>query len=195
MAKQDRNINVIGLEIRRPLVDFSLQRKISNNLENLHYFSGNANIDLARILTDIVSMNISIESISIQFPDPQFKTRNKKRRVVNEELVQTIAKYTSCGCKIYLQSDILDVEMEMVDHFAANQNFSAAPGYSLISLMDNNPAMPCQTEREIATIVRVFFIVFNIFQSTHELFLEICINLPSPQAKGLPVYRMLFDRV
>ena len=47
--------NVLGLEIRRPVVQFALERKKRWGLSNVHFLSVNANVDLARILGDLVA--------------------------------------------------------------------------------------------------------------------------------------------
>ena len=58
------------------------------NLTNLHYLAVNANVDIERILSDVSVQKIAIRTLSIQFPDPQFKLRNRKRRVVNDQFVE-----------------------------------------------------------------------------------------------------------
>ena len=62
-----------------------------------------------------------METISIQFPDPHFKKKHRKRRVVQPGLVETIGKtlaFTKPGSnentnKLFIQSDVLDVIEEM----------------------------------------------------------------------------------
>lgn len=85
--------NVLGLEIRRPVVDYCLARKAYWGLNNVHFLSMNANVDLERIMANIGEIS-SVEMVMIQFPDPHFKSRNKKRRVVNADLVDTIGMHT-----------------------------------------------------------------------------------------------------
>ncbi|KAJ1400728.1 putative methyltransferase-domain-containing protein, partial [Ochromonadaceae sp. CCMP2298] len=87
------HINVLGLEIRRPVVELCLARKFQRSLTNVHFLAVNANIDLEKILTSLVARGVSISTVCVQFPDPHFKTRHKKRRVVNPELVH-INPYT-----------------------------------------------------------------------------------------------------
>ena len=125
MALLNRNINYLGLEIRRPCVNeanLKLHEKKSTDLTNVHFLASNANIDLETIVQDIQKVaNSHVETISIQFPDPHFKKKHRKRRVVQPGLVETIGKtlaFTKPGSnentnKLFIQSDVLDVIEEM----------------------------------------------------------------------------------
>lgn len=66
---------------------------------------------------------------------------------------------------MFVQSDVLDVQQDMMEHFGNHSAFVSAPGYSMENLDQNKSPNNVETEREIAT--------FN---------------------KGLPVYRYLFLR-
>lgn len=159
------SINVLGLEIRRPVVDLCLRRKQYWNVSNVHFLSSNANVDLDYLLTSLQSHHVSVQAITVQFPDPHFKKRHQKRRVVNEALVNIMAKYLPAGGRVFVQSDILDAQEDMVRHLHSSPYFFSAEGYDVSNLEANKSPFNVLTEREIAT-----------------------------QKKGLPVYRMLFKR-
>jgi len=167
MASNNRtDLNLLGLEIRRPVVDLCLRRKAFRGLHNVHFLSVNANVDLTEILSSLQNLAVPIDTVTIQFPDPHFKSRHKKRRVVNEGLVSCIAKFTSqIGSKVFLQSDIEELQCDMVEHFEKSGYFDSAEGYDSSKLGQNLNPFGQQTEREIATY-----------------------------AKGLPVFRMLYKR-
>jgi len=42
--------------------------------------------------------------VTIQFPDPHFKNKHKKRRVVNPALVDTIVRHLAPGKHVFVQS-------------------------------------------------------------------------------------------
>lgn len=157
--------NVLGLEIRRPIVELALQRKERWALSNVHFIASNANVDLDRVLTDIQSRNVSVEMVTIQFPDPYFKKKQHKRRVVNDDLVNTLAHKLSEGTVLFIQSDVLDVQAWMMQVINRSPFFDAGHGYDPEQLENNETPYTIQTEREIAT-----------------------------KNKGLPVYRMLYRR-
>lgn len=158
--------NIIGLEIRKPVVELCLKRKERWNLKNVHFLSCNANIDLKQIFDDIISNGGIIDTVCVQFPDPHFKMKHKKRRVVNELLVNTIVDNININNKVFIQSDILDVMEDMVLNFCKNKTLEICSGYDINSLDTNISPHNVLTEREIAT-----------------------------QNKGLPIYRMMYRKI
>lgn len=56
----------------------------------------------------------------IQCPDPQFKTRNHKRRIVQPALAAAIARRTAPGGAVYMSSDVLEVAEDMRSIFHAH---------------------------------------------------------------------------
>jgi tRNA (guanine-N7-)-methyltransferase len=171
MCKTIPNINVVGLEIRRPVVEWALRRKQREceqaeesgcQLRNLHYVATNANIDIDRVLRDINSVSY-IEMIAVQFPDPHFKKHHKKRRVITTSFVSSVASGLQQGAKFFVQADVKDVLEDMARTITENGSFDSAPGYSIDNIETNVSPVSIQTEREI-----------------------------SVRARDLPVYRMLF---
>lgn len=169
------DVNILGLEIRRPVVDYCLQRKAKKDLKNVHFLCSNANVDLKNILRSFNNGHVSgrsdqvrekkynIDTICFQFPDPHFKSKHKKRRVINQELVALIAQNIQPGTKIYLQSDIQELEEFMCENFATSPYFEAASGYHIDQLQNNLPLFGIATEREISVLARnlsVFRMVF-----------------------------------
>lgn len=144
MAQLEPSWNFLGLEIREPLVSDANQTRDEQNLTNLHYVFCNANISLANILTGLPQG--ILQRVTIQFPDPWFKSRHAKRRIVQPQLVSEIAEYLTVGGIVFLQSDIEFVAQEMCDRFCENPSFERE---NTIWLPKNPLKVP--TEREIAT--------------------------------------------
>ncbi|MEH1824348.1 MAG: tRNA (guanosine(46)-N7)-methyltransferase TrmB [Nostoc sp.] len=145
MAKIEPNWNYLGLEIREPLVVEANKLRSELGLTNLHYLFCNVNNSLHSLLSCLPSG--SLQRVTIQFPDPWFKTRHAKRRVVQPELVADLAKYLAVGGLVFLQSDMEFVAVEMRDRFAEN------PAFEKIGIgewLPENP-LPVPTEREIGT--------------------------------------------
>jgi tRNA (guanine-N7-)-methyltransferase len=95
---------------------------------------------LERLLSDIPEG--SLQMVTIQFPDPWFKNRHAKRRMVNAELVEAVVKKLATGGKIFVQTDIEFLADEMFELFRADSNLIENP-------IDHNP-FPVRTEREKA---------------------------------------------
>ncbi|MGC1217891.1 MAG: tRNA (guanosine(46)-N7)-methyltransferase TrmB [Phormidesmis sp.] len=124
MAQQVSGWNFLGLEIRAPLVERSLIRRDlavkGGAAKNLHFVFCNANNSLQPVLENYPGL---LQCVSIQFPDPWFKKRHQKRRVVQPALVQTLAALMPVGAMVWLQSDIEAVCLEMCDRFDENSHF------------------------------------------------------------------------
>ena len=116
MAQLEPEINFLGVEIRQPLIIEANQEKTALELTNLHYLFCNINVAADKLLKSLPPLH----SITIQFPDPWFKRKHMKRRVVQPELVEILVDHLVDGGKIFLQSDIKDVAIEMRDRFAQN---------------------------------------------------------------------------
>ncbi|MGJ5631517.1 tRNA (guanosine(46)-N7)-methyltransferase TrmB [Nostoc sp. CALU 1950] len=145
MAKIEPNWNFLGLEIREPLVVEANKLRSELALTNLHYLFCNVNNSLHSLLSSLPPG--SLQHVTIQFPDPWFKTRHAKRRVVQPELVADLAKYLAVGGFVFLQSDMEFVAVEMRDRFAENPDFEKIGTEEWLT---ENP-LPVPTEREIGT--------------------------------------------
>lgn len=145
MAKIEPTWNYLGLEIREPLVIEANKLRSELSLINLHYLFCNVNNSLRSLLSSLPPG--SLQRVTIQFPDPWFKTRHAKRRVVQPELVAELANYLAVGGVVFLQSDMEFVAVEMRDRFAVH------PAYQKVGTgewLAENP-LPVPTEREIGT--------------------------------------------
>lgn len=146
MAQLQPNINFLGVEIRESLVTEANELRDQYQLTNLHYIFTNINISSGVLLSSLPKN--CLELVMIQFPDPWFKKKHLKRRVVQPELVENIAQYLVTKGKVFLQSDVKEVAFEMCDRFLENPHFQ--PLSEEIWLTEN--PLLIQTEREIATI-------------------------------------------
>lgn len=147
-AKIETNWNFLGLEIREPLVVEANKLRAELGLTNLHYLFCNVNNSLHSLLSSLPPG--SLQRVTIQFPDPWFKTRHAKRRVVQPELVEVLANYLAVGGIVFLQSDIEFVAVEMRDRFAAHSAFQKVGAEEWLT---ENP-LPVPTERETSVISR-----------------------------------------
>ena len=145
MATVEPDWNFLGLEIREPLVEDANERKVSAELQNLHYIFCNVNNSLNPLLGSLPDG--TLQRVTIQFPDPWFKNRHAKRRVVQPEMVEVLAKYLVSGGVVFFQSDIEVVAVEMRDRFLSHPAFQRQGD----TWLDPNP-LPVPTEREVSTI-------------------------------------------
>lgn len=145
MAQQFPDRNFLGIEIRDPLVVDANEIRDRLNLKNLHYLFANINTSLQALLDSLPSDRL--HWITIQFPDPWFKKRHQKRRVVQSDLVDILANHTPDDVVFFLQSDVEEVATEMREKFLEHPRFDT--DHKTFWLTDN--IFPVPTEREVAT--------------------------------------------
>jgi len=140
MAEVEPAWNFLGVEIREPLVDAANKIVDERELSNLHYVFCNAMLWLDKLLSEIPLGRLQI--VTIQFPDPWFKKKHAKRRMVNEEMVETIAARLAPEGRAFIQTDIEFLAEEMFELFRANRAFEEMK-------ITENPFL-IKTEREKA---------------------------------------------
>lgn len=147
MAQDYPNWNFLGVEIREPLVDSANGLRDTLGLKNLGFMFCSANTSAEPLMGSLP--NGILKRVTIQFPDPWFKRRHHKRRVVQPELIEAIAKYLAPGGELFLQSDIEEVAVEMRERFLGHDAF--VPQWNLDESWYRNSIFSVSTEREEMT--------------------------------------------
>lgn len=167
LAPQQPNWNFLGLEIREPLVIQALQLRDELGLTNLHFIFCNVNNFLRPLLASLPEG--LLQRVTIQFPDPWFKKRHQKRRVVQPEVVDLLAEFMPAGGMVLLQSDVEAVALEMQERFQANAQFEQQkpeqPQQPDTHWLPINP-LPVPTEREQSTLSRGEPVYRTVFYRT-----------------------------
>jgi tRNA (guanine-N7-)-methyltransferase len=140
MAEAELQWNFLGVEIREPLVTEANEIAAERNLINLHYKFCNAMIGLGALLNGLPKD--LLQAVTIQFPDPWFKKRHAKRRMVNHELIDAVVEKLAVDGRIFVQTDIEFLAEEMFVLFRASELLREIA-------IDENP-FPIKTEREKA---------------------------------------------
>ncbi len=139
MAELFPNQNFLGVEIREPLVDEANRLAKEKNLANLHYEFNNATHSLDKLLEKLPPI---LQTVTIQFPDPWFKKKHAKRRMVKDNLVETVVKHLRENGRIFVQTDIEFLALEMFALFRENK--------FLREIETTENPFPVKTERETA---------------------------------------------
>ena len=140
MAQAMPEWNFLGIEIREPLVSEANRIAAEYELNNVQYVFCNAMLWLDRLVEEIPAD--VLQMVTIQFPDPWFKKKHAKRRMVNAELVQTVVEKLAAGGSVFVQTDIEFLAAEMHELFKVHNRIREIP-------CDDNP-FPIKTERELA---------------------------------------------
>ena len=97
-------------------------------------------VDLKPLLAEIPCG--VIQMVTIQFPDPWFKKKHAKRRMVNVELIAAVVNKLAPGGRFFVQTDIEFLADEMFELIRAESRLTESP-------IEANP-FPVRTEREKA---------------------------------------------
>jgi tRNA (guanine-N7-)-methyltransferase len=154
MAEIEPTWNFLGVEIREPLVDEANRLAVEAGIDNLHYVFCNAMLWLGRLIADLPED--SLQMATIQFPDPWFKRKHAKRRMVNKDLVDTIVAKLAEGGLLFVQTDIEFLAEEMFELFRAEPRLTEA-------VVEANP-FPVKTEREKAVEEKDLCVYRAMFQ-------------------------------
>ena len=115
-AKRHPELNVLGVDIRAPLVDRgNAWGEVAGIVDNVHFAECNATVSIGVWLKSYAALGEAsrVDAVTIQFPDPHFKKRHHKRRVVQAALVRAVAQGLEPGARVFLQSDVRDVAEDM----------------------------------------------------------------------------------
>ena len=148
LAIKNPNWNFLGLEIREPLVSSSETKRKELGLQNLRFLYCNVNISLDEWLSDLD--RDQLKRVSIQFPDPWFKRKHIKRRVLKKSLLSSIAKTMSPNGELFIQSDILKL-IEYMSKIIDNNIYFNRKVVNELKYLEKNP-YDVSTDRELFVI-------------------------------------------
>ena len=160
LALSNTNWNYLGIEIREKLVKTAQTKVQEREMKNLYFIFGNAN----KILNDFYSefINKNLKSISFNFPDPWFKKRHHKRRVIQPNLINTLSNSMQKNSLIFVKTDVKDL-FDYMDYTISN-NFD----FKIIDQKDLNYSKifnpnKVQTNREKYAIVNELDIYERVY--------------------------------
>ena len=148
LAREYPDWNFVGLEIREPLVSLCEKKRKKLELNNLKFLFCNVNVSLDEWLSDLD--HGQLKRVSIQFPDPWFKRKHFKRRVLKKDLLDSIAKVMSESGEIFIQSDIFKLIESMSSTIDKTHYFNRKVEGD-VSFNDKNP-YNVKTDRELISL-------------------------------------------
>jgi len=121
LALVNNSWNYIGIEIRERLVKTAKLKLQEKGINNLYFVFGNAN----NIFNDVQSKFIinNVKSISFNFPDPWFKKRHLKRRVIQPDFLNILSNSLQKGSHIFIKTDVKELFDYMNFTILNNINF------------------------------------------------------------------------
>jgi tRNA (guanine-N7-)-methyltransferase len=156
-TRLDRSRVGIGLEIRHELVE-AVNAEARHTGLDVRAVYANASVDVPRLFAPG-----TVARAFVNFPDPWFKRRHHKRRVVDGALVLALARALRPGGELFFQSDVWDLALDALSVFEAHDQLLDNRAGTWSFWKDPNP-YGARSRRE-----------------------EAC------EAAGLPVWRLLYQ--
>ena len=113
--------NYLGIEIREKLVKNAKLKVREREIKNLYFLFGNAFNILNDVQNELIIRNL--KSISFYFPDPWFKKKHYKRRVIQPEFINILSNSLQIGSLIFIKTDVKDLFDYMNCTIESNFNF------------------------------------------------------------------------
>ena len=160
LSLKNKNWNYIGIEIREKLV-LNANLKIKNReYKNVYFSFGNA----INILNNTNNKTLidAITSISFYFPDPWFKKKHHKRRVIQPEFINLLSNAMRTRSLIFIKTDVQELfeymELTILESLKfkklANEDFRVNESFNPIKT---------QTKREKYVLLSQFEIYESIY--------------------------------
>ena len=152
--------NYLGIEIREKLVKNATLKVLEREVKNLYFIFGNAH----NILNDVNSKFIikNLKSLSFNFPDPWFKKRHYKRRVIQPEFINILSNSLQKGTLIFIKTDVKDLFDYMDSTISSNFYFKKIDKKDFNYSESFNPSQ-VKTNREKYVIVNKLEIFERIY--------------------------------
>ena len=107
LALVNTSWNYLGIEIREKLVKNAKLKVLEREIKNLYFIFGNANNILNDVQSEFIIKNL--KSLSFNFPDPWFKKKHHKRRVIQPKLINLLSNSMKRGSLIFIKTDVRDL--------------------------------------------------------------------------------------
>ena len=122
-AAVDRETLFVGVEIRRELVAPANEEAARRGLANVRCVFANMSVDMPRLFAAG-----SVRRFFLNFPDPWFKSRQHKRRVIGPPLIAEIGRASSSGGDLYVMTDIFELALDAMAALEASGLYENARG-------------------------------------------------------------------
>jgi tRNA (guanine-N7-)-methyltransferase len=140
-------------------VELAEADRIAAGLGNLRFLFRNANVSLDDWLRSLPEGRLALATL--QFPDPWFKKKHHKRRVLQPGLLAALAAALATGRELFVQSDVPAVIEPMVALIEASGCFTRPPHDARPWRADNPLPLPTERERHVLAqglpVYRVLF--------------------------------------
>ena len=117
-AEEDPGRAYVGVEIRRGMAEAANAESARRGLANVHCVFANLSVDLPRLFSPG-----SVSRFHLNFPDPWWKSRQHKRRVVSSGLVGDLRGLLAPSGELHVATDIFELALEAMAALEGDPGF------------------------------------------------------------------------
>ncbi len=121
-ARQQPELNFLGIEVHRPGVGSLLRKLAADDLDNVRVIVGDAN-EVLQALPDA-----ALAGVHVFFPDPWPKKRHHKRRLLQAPFVTLIARKLQPGGVLHVATDWADYAEQVLGVCDADPDLASIAG-------------------------------------------------------------------
>ena len=107
-AAQNPAVDFVAMEWRKKFADWTRARAVQRGLRNLVVLRSDARLELGRLFGEA-----SLDCVHLQFPDPWWKRRHQKRRVLDETFAPLLWSRLRPGGLLEVRTDVKERGEEM----------------------------------------------------------------------------------
>ena len=119
IAASQPDVGFIAVEVHKPGIGALIIRAENSGIRNLKIIEG----DIWEVLTKHVDDGV-VDAFHIFFPDPWPKRKQHKRRLLQPQFIEILAKKIKKGGRINIATDWQPYAIEIEKNFAANHDFT-----------------------------------------------------------------------
>jgi tRNA (guanine-N7-)-methyltransferase len=122
-ARDDPARRYVGIEIRRELVASANAECARRGLRNVHSVFANLSVDLPRLFP-----LATVTRFHLNFPDPYWKARQHKRRIVCPALIRELQALLVAGGEVHVATDIFAIALDAMAELETCGGFVSMAG-------------------------------------------------------------------
>lgn len=122
MAQQFPDRVALGIEIRNKYAKLARRDLEKANVDNAYVLAADAALALPILIDDG-----QISDVFVLYPDPWWKKKHRKRRVIRPDFLDLLARKMESGGHVWVRSDVGPLADDMRDTLLAHPEFEPLP--------------------------------------------------------------------
>lgn len=118
LAEQNRDAAALGVELRGKYVKLARRDLANAGIDNAHVVCADA-----ALLLPIAIDDGQLTDVFVLYPDPWWKKRHRKRRIIRDDFLDLLAQKMRPGANLWIRTDVGPLADAMRDTLVAHPDF------------------------------------------------------------------------